>query len=66
MQQGAWTIKACASDDVRALAEALEICELTASVLVRRGYSEEQIRKLWGENTLRIWGENQKRAKTKA
>src|SRR4051794_1653728 len=36
--QGAWTIKACASDDVQALARALEISELTASVLVRRGY----------------------------
>jgi len=36
--QGAWTIKACASDDVQALARALEIGELTASVLVRRGY----------------------------
>src|SRR5215218_4317340 len=36
--QGAWTIKACASDDVQALARALEIGELAASVLVRRGY----------------------------
>jgi membrane dipeptidase len=34
--------------------------------LVRRGYTEEQIRKLWGGNTLRVMGENQKRAKTKA
>ena len=34
--------------------------------LVRRGYSEEDIRKLWGGNTLRVMGENQKRAKTKA
>jgi len=25
--------------------------------LVRRGYTEEEIRKLWGENTLRIWRE---------
>ena len=23
--------------------------------LVRRGYSEEEVRKLWGGNTLRIW-----------
>ena len=30
--------------------------------LVRRGYSEEDIRKLWGGNTLRIWAENQRRA----
>src|SRR3954468_1626041 len=40
--QGAWTIKACASDDVQALARALEISELTASVLVRRGYREAE------------------------
>jgi membrane dipeptidase len=25
--------------------------------LLRRGYTEEQIRKMWGGNTLRIWGE---------
>lgn len=25
--------------------------------LVRRGYTEEQIRKLWGGNLLRVWGE---------
>jgi membrane dipeptidase len=34
--------------------------------LVRRGYSEADIRKLWGGNVLRVMGENQKRAKTKA
>ena len=32
--------------------------------LVQRGYSEEDIRKLWGGNALRVMGENQKRAKT--
>ena len=42
MQQGAWTIKACASDDVQALARALEIGELTASVLIRRGYADPE------------------------
>lgn len=30
--------------------------------LVRRGYSEEDLRKMWGANTLRVMGENQKRA----
>jgi len=40
MQQGGWTIKACASDDVLALSRALDVNELTASVLVRRGYGE--------------------------
>ena len=34
--------------------------------LVQRGYSEEDIRKLWGGNVLRVMGENQKRAKPKA
>ena len=33
--------------------------------LVQRGYSEEDIRKLWGGNVLRVMGENQKRAKSK-
>jgi single-stranded-DNA-specific exonuclease len=40
--QGAWTIKACASDDVQALARALDISELTAGVLVRRGYADAE------------------------
>ena len=31
--------------------------------LLRRGYSEAQIAKLWGGNFLRVWGEAQKRAK---
>ena len=31
--------------------------------LVRRGYSEEQIAKLWGGNLLRVWGEVEKVAK---
>jgi membrane dipeptidase len=30
--------------------------------LLRRGYSDEQIRKLWGGNLLRVWRENQRRA----
>jgi membrane dipeptidase len=34
--------------------------------LVKRGYSEDDIRKLWGGNTLRVMGENQRRAKPKA
>jgi membrane dipeptidase len=34
--------------------------------LVKRGYSEDDIRKLWGGNTLRVMGENIKRAKPKA
>ena len=42
MQQGGWTIKACASDDVAALSQALGISQLTASVLVRRGYGDPE------------------------
>jgi membrane dipeptidase len=34
--------------------------------LVRRGYSEADIRKIWGGNTLRVMGENQRRAKPRA
>ncbi len=34
--------------------------------LVRRGYSEDDIRKLWGGNLLRVWAENQRRAKPSA
>jgi membrane dipeptidase len=26
--------------------------------LLRRGYTEEQVRKLWSGNTLRVWGAN--------
>ena len=33
--------------------------------LVRRGYTEEQIRKLWGGNTLRVWEENRKLAQVR-
>jgi membrane dipeptidase len=28
--------------------------------LVRRGYTEEQIKKIWGENLLRVWREVEK------
>ena len=31
--------------------------------LVRRGYTEQQIRKLWGGNLLRVWEEVEKAAK---
>jgi membrane dipeptidase len=31
--------------------------------LLRRGYSEEQVAKLWGGNALRVWGENERRAR---
>jgi membrane dipeptidase len=39
--------------------DASETINVTVELL-RRGYSEEQIRKLWGANTLRIWRENQR------
>ena len=45
MHEGTWTIERCEYAEVRALAEALEISEVTASVLLRRGYRDvEQAR----------------------
>jgi membrane dipeptidase len=38
--------------------DASESMNVTAE-LIRRGYTEAQIRKLWGENVLRVWGANQ-------
>ena len=38
--------------------DASETPNVTAELL-RRGYTEAQIRKLWGENTLRVWAANQ-------
>src|SRR5918996_1428205 len=40
MHEGRWTIESCAHGDVAALADALEISQTTAAVLVRRGFSE--------------------------
>ena len=45
MQDGSWTIDSCDYAEVRALAEALDLGEITASILVRRGYRDlEQAR----------------------
>ena len=40
MREGSWTIENCDYSQVRALAEALEVSEITAAVLVRRGYRD--------------------------
>ena len=40
MREGSWTIENCDYAEVKALAEALEVSEITASVLVRRGYRD--------------------------
>jgi single-stranded-DNA-specific exonuclease len=40
MQQGRWTIRACPPRSAAALAAELGVAELTASVLVRRGYAD--------------------------
>ncbi|HEY6052616.1 MAG TPA: single-stranded-DNA-specific exonuclease RecJ [Gaiellaceae bacterium] len=40
MVEAAWSIAACASDDVRRLAQELSVSETTASVLVRRGLAD--------------------------
>ena len=35
-------------------------CPNVTEELVRRGYSEEDIRKIWGENLMRVWRENER------
>src|ERR671930_1214217 len=40
MQQGAWTIRPCPHRESSALARELGVSEITASVLVRRGYGD--------------------------
>ena len=42
MQQGTWTIRPCPHDEAGALAGALGISWVTASVLVRRGYGDPE------------------------
>jgi single-stranded-DNA-specific exonuclease len=42
MQQGTWTIRPCPHRDASALADALGISWVTASVLVRRGYGDPE------------------------
>jgi membrane dipeptidase len=48
---------------VKGWSDAAESLNVTIE-LVRRGYSEEDIRKLWGGNVLRVWRENERIAKT--
>jgi single-stranded-DNA-specific exonuclease len=40
MNDGRWTIRPCAYDDANVLARELGVNEITASILVRRGYSD--------------------------
>jgi single-stranded-DNA-specific exonuclease len=42
MQDGSWTIRACPPGEAAALARGLGISELTAGVLVRRGYGDPE------------------------
>jgi single-stranded-DNA-specific exonuclease len=42
MYEGTWTLRPCPREEVRALAQALELSETTASVLVRRGYGDPE------------------------
>jgi single-stranded-DNA-specific exonuclease len=51
MREGTWTIDPCEYADVKALAGTLELSEITASILVRRGYRdvEEARRFVTGE-----------------
>ena len=40
MHDGRWTLRACSVDEARALARELGVSEITAGVLVRRGYAD--------------------------
>ena len=40
MRDGSWTIEPCEYAEVKTLAETLELGEITASILVRRGYAD--------------------------
>jgi single-stranded-DNA-specific exonuclease len=40
MHDGRWLLRACSVDEARALAQALGVSEITAGVLVRRGYAD--------------------------
>ena len=40
MRDGSWTIEPCEYADVKALADELELGEVTASILVRRGNTD--------------------------
>ena len=42
MQDGSWTLESCEHRDVTALATALELGEITASILVRRGLRDPE------------------------
>jgi single-stranded-DNA-specific exonuclease len=43
MRDGSWTIEPCEFAAVRTLAEELELGEITASILVRRGYTDLEV-----------------------
>ncbi len=45
MYEGTWTLRSCPYGQTRRLAEALEISEITASVLVRRGLGDPEAAK---------------------
>jgi single-stranded-DNA-specific exonuclease len=49
MTEGTWTLRPCPRREVEALAQALQISETTASVLVRRGYADPEIAKAFLE-----------------
>ncbi|HSK16642.1 MAG TPA: single-stranded-DNA-specific exonuclease RecJ [Gaiellaceae bacterium] len=42
MYEGTWTLRPCPPGEVRALAQALGLADVTASVLVRRGYGDPE------------------------
>jgi single-stranded-DNA-specific exonuclease len=42
MHEGTWTLRPCPRREIRALAQALDLSETTASVLARRGYGDPE------------------------
>jgi single-stranded-DNA-specific exonuclease len=47
MQHGGWTIGSCAPDEVEKLVRELGLSEITASVLVRRGYGDPEAARMF-------------------
>ena len=49
MIEGSWTIRSCSRDEAKTLAAALGLSEATASVLVRRGYADPALARVFLE-----------------
>jgi single-stranded-DNA-specific exonuclease len=52
MRDGTWTIEPCSYAEVKGLAEALEVSEITASILVRRGFRDVESARMFLQGEL--------------